>query len=82
MAQAPELNPSLLELLRCPVALKSDGDDAARLTVERDGWWLVCAASGYKYPIVDSIPQMLVDEGKKWAQTAIADLPVPPTVED
>jgi uncharacterized protein YbaR (Trm112 family) len=40
--------------------------------------WLVCADSGYKYPIRNGIPVMLVEEGEKWQSTAVDDLPVPP----
>lgn len=72
-------NPALLEILRCPVAVQSKeyGDDPGRLELYR-GYWLVCADSGYKYPIIDGIPVMLIEEGKKWKDTAVADLPVPP----
>jgi uncharacterized protein YbaR (Trm112 family) len=31
-----------------------------------------------KYPIRDGIPVMLIDEGMKWRNTAVAELPVPP----
>ena len=31
-----------------------------------------------KYPIVEDIPVMLIDEGDKWVSTAENDLPVPP----
>jgi hypothetical protein len=31
-----------------------------------------------KYPIRDGIPVMLIEEGKKWKETAVEDLPVPP----
>lgn len=74
-----EFNPALLEILRCPVAVQSKeyGDDPGRLELVH-GCWLVCADSGYKYPIVDGIPVMLIEEGEKWRNTAVADLPVPP----
>jgi uncharacterized protein YbaR (Trm112 family) len=74
-----EFNPLLLEILRCPVAVQSTeyGDDPGRLELVH-GCWLVCADSGYKYPIVDGIPVMLIEEGKKWKETAVTDLPVPP----
>ena len=41
----------------------------------------VCDDSGYKYPIREGIPVMLVDEGEKWKDTAEEDLPVPPPEE-
>lgn len=72
----------LLEILRCPVAVhyKDKGEDPGRLELVK-GAWLVCADSGYKYPIRDGIPVMLVDEGAKWKDTAVEDLPVPVPAE-
>ncbi len=72
----------LMKILRCPVAVhdKDKGDDPGRLRLVKDSW-LVCDDSGYKYPIRDGIPVMLVDEGEKWKDTAEADLPIPPPPE-
>ena len=72
----------LMAILRCPVAVHySDrGDDPGQLRIVRDSW-LVCDDSGYKYPIRDGIPVMLVDEGAKWKDVAEADLPTPPPPE-
>lgn len=72
-------DPLLLDLLRCPVAVrdKQMGDDPGRLRLVRE-FWLVCDDSGMKYPIVDGIPIMLINEGEKWRSVAEADLPVPP----
>ena len=77
-----ELDPELLKLLRCPETLQQRGkrDADAKLTLVK-GCWLVCEASGNKYPIVDGIPVMLVDEGQKWRETAVEELPVPPPVD-
>jgi len=36
-----------------------------RLTLVRD-YWLVCEDNGYKYPIRNGIPVMLIEEGEKW----------------
>lgn len=75
-------DPLLLDLLRCPVAVrdKQMGDDPGRLRLVRE-FWLVCDDSGMKYPIVDGIPIMLINEGEKWRSVAEADLPVlPPSV--
>ncbi|TVR20815.1 MAG: hypothetical protein EA396_09660 [Anaerolineaceae bacterium] len=76
---APKVNADLLAVLRCPVAVqdKSKGEDPGQLELVRD-YWLVCADSGYKYPIRDGIPVMLVEEGERWKDTADEDLPVPP----
>lgn len=75
----PAVSPELLEILRCPVAVQSTeyGDDPGRLELVKDTW-LVCADSGYKYPIRDGIPVMLVEEGARWKDVAVGDLPIPP----
>ena len=75
----PVISPDLLELLRCPVAVRSKelGEDPGRLTLVHN-CWLVCEDSNMKYPIRDGIPVMLIEEGKKWKNTAVEDLPVPP----
>ncbi len=77
--QSPPFNLSLLELLRCPVAVRATdhGPDPGRLRLVH-GCWLVCDESGLKYPIRDGIAIMLIEEGEKWRATAEADLPVPP----
>lgn len=69
----------LMDILRCPVAVHytDKGDDPGKLRLVKDSW-LVCDDSGYKYPIRDGIPVMLVDVGKKWQSAVEADLPVPP----
>ena len=76
---SPPIRPELLEILRCPLAVRSKehGTDPGRLELAHD-CWLVCAGSGMKYPIRAGIPVMLIEEGEKWRQTAVADLPVPP----
>ncbi len=73
------ISPELLDILRCPVAVQSDayGDDPGRLELIHN-CWLVSADSGMKYPIRKGIPIMLIEEGEKWKNTAVADLPVPP----
>jgi uncharacterized protein YbaR (Trm112 family) len=78
-ADTPAINPELLEILRCPVAVHytDHGEDPGRLDLAHN-CWLVCADSGMKYPIRDGIPIMLIEEGKQWQKTAVADLPVPP----
>jgi uncharacterized protein YbaR (Trm112 family) len=76
---SPPLHPELLEILRCPVAVHytDKGDDPGKLELVHNTW-LVCADSGYKYPIRDGIPIMLIEEGEKWKDTPVDDLPVPP----
>lgn len=68
------VNKDLLEILRCPACVRErDG----LLVLVRDTW-LVCQDCGRKYPIVEDIPVMLIDEGDKWVQQTIDALPVPP----
>lgn len=64
----------LLEILRCPVCVQQ-GKGLLELT---HNTWLVCNDCGRKYPIVEDIPVMLIDEGDKWVSTASGSLPVPP----
>ena len=68
------VNTELLEILRCPHCVREkDG----MLVLHKDVW-LICQDCGRKYPIVDDIPVMLIDEGDKWIQTAQDALPIPP----
>ena len=64
----------LLDILRCPACVREkDG----LLKLHKD-CWLLCQDCGRKYPIVEDIPIMLIDEGDKWVKTKVAELPVPP----
>jgi uncharacterized protein YbaR (Trm112 family) len=76
------LDSKLLAILRCPVAVhyQDKGDDPGKLELAKD-CWLVCADSGYKYPIRNGLPVMLISEGEKWKDVLVADLPVPPPAE-
>lgn len=73
------ISPHLLDILRCPVAIRNmaGNEDPGRLRLVRD-FWLVCDDSGMKYPIKNGIPIMLIEEGEKWKEIDEADLPVPP----
>jgi uncharacterized protein YbaR (Trm112 family) len=64
----------LVEILRCPACAKEHN---TRLDFVKDTW-LVCTHCGRKYPVVEDIPVMLIDEGDKWVSTAVDALPVPP----
>ncbi len=77
--QSP-VSPDLLEILRDPQAIQEGakhGSDPGRLELVR-GSWLVSADTGYKYPIRDGIPVMLIEEGARWKDTPVDALPVPP----
>jgi len=64
----------LLEILRCPACVR---ETEGLLILEHDTW-LVCQDCGRKYPISEDIPVMLIDEGDKWRNTSVKELPVPP----
>jgi uncharacterized protein YbaR (Trm112 family) len=68
------VNQELLEILRCPACVREK--DAALTLFEET--WLICRECGRKYPILDDIPVMLIEQGEKWRQTSEADLPIPP----
>lgn len=73
----------LLEILRCPYCVSGEtrkpGDDPGRLELVHDGKWLVCTEPdcGRKYPIKEDIPVMLIEEGDKWRDTPVDQLPDP-----
>ena len=68
------ISKDLLEILRCPNCVREkDG----LLTLYQDAW-LICQDCDRKYPIVDEIPVMLIDEGDKWIKVAVKELPIPP----
>jgi uncharacterized protein len=52
------LDPQLLEILVCP-------NDRGDLDLLEDEQVLVCQKCGYRYPIRDDIPVMLIDEADK-----------------
>lgn len=80
------LGEDLLEILRCPHCVSGEtrkaGDDPGRLELIQDSW-LVCQEPdcGRKYPIRDEIPIMLIEEGDKWIDIAVEDLPIPPPAD-
>jgi uncharacterized protein len=68
--------PDLLEILRCPSCVQGK---EGLLKLVRDSW-LVCQEPdcGRKYPILDDIPILLIEEGDKWTRVKVDELPVPP----
>ena len=57
------LDPLLLEILVCP-------NDHGDLDYRKAEQTLVCTTCGYRYPIRDDIPVMLIDEAEKPGQGA------------
>jgi uncharacterized protein YbaR (Trm112 family) len=68
------VHPDLLEILRCPACAR---DNKGELHLVKESW-LVCNDCNRKYPIVEDIPVMLIDQGDKWVTTTQENLPVPP----
>ena len=68
------INKELLEILRCPFCVKEKNG----LLEYYKELWLICQDCARKYPIIEEIPVMLFDEGEKWIETKIEDLPIPP----
>lgn len=81
---ASPISPELMMILRCPfcvsTATRVPGEDPGKLELYKDTW-LVEPVYGRKYPIRDGIPIMLVEEGEKWMQVKVEDLPIPPPSE-
>jgi uncharacterized protein len=71
------INKDLLDILRCPNCVREKN---GLLTLYKETW-LICQDCGRKYPIVEEIPVMLIEEGDKWAAVAEKDLPVPPPMK-
>jgi uncharacterized protein YbaR (Trm112 family) len=68
------VNPDLLEILRCPACVR-ETDGLLEFYKES---WLICKDCDRKYPVVEDIPVMLIDEGDKWKATQKDTLPIPP----
>jgi uncharacterized protein YbaR (Trm112 family) len=52
------LDPELLEILVCP-------NDRGEIEYREAEQTIVCLACGYRYPVRDGIPVMLIDEAEK-----------------
>ena len=68
------ISETLIEILRCPNCVRTTGGE---LKLHQDAWF-ICKDCNRKYPIVDDIPVMLIEEGDKWVNVAEGSLPVPP----
>jgi uncharacterized protein len=71
------INKDLLDILRCPACVR-EKDGLLKLYEQT---WLICQDCGRKYPIVEEIPVMLIEEGDKWVAVAEKELPVPPPMK-
>lgn len=63
-----EVSPELLSRLVCPL-------DKGPLELV-DGKWLVNRRNGYRYPITDGIPVMLVEVGERYRDPALVTAPL------
>ena len=84
LEQESSISADLLEILRDPAAVQEPekyGPDPGKLELVYNSW-LVSADTGYKYPIKDGIPVMLIEEGERWKDTPIEELPMPPESAD
>ena|GEM_PF-566603 len=66
------------DILRCPACVSDpnrspDNPDPGRLDVVKKTW-LVCRDCGRKYPVIDDIPQMLIDIGDLRRNTPVEEL--------
>lgn len=71
------VSPDLLEILRCPADVRS-GPDAGMLDMVRADTavpFLVCRDCKRKYPIKNDIPIMLIEEGDKYQNLSVEQLP-------
>jgi uncharacterized protein YbaR (Trm112 family) len=53
------ISPELLEVLACPKCKQ-------KIELTEDGTALVCQVDRLRYPIVDGIPVMLIEEAQKF----------------
>ncbi len=60
-----QISPELLKILVCP-------EDKGPLELVDDGKFLLNPRNGYRYPIRNGIPVMLIEEGKKYRDPAFA----------
>lgn len=61
-----DVSPQLLEIL-------VDPQDKGTLQLMEDKKFLLNPRNGYRYPIRDGIPVMLIEEGKKYQDTSLAE---------
>jgi len=67
------VHPELIEILRCPACVR---EKEGKLEFYKESWF-ICHECGRKYPVVEDIPVMLIEEGDKWKDTEKEKLPIP-----
>jgi len=60
-----QISPELLKILVCP-------EDKGPLELADGGKFLLNPRNGYKYPVRNGIPVMLIEEGKKYRDMSLA----------
>lgn len=63
-----EVSQELLDILVCP-------EDKGPLKLSEDGKWLINPRNGYRYPIRNGIPVMLIEEGRKYRDESLIEQP-------
>lgn len=69
----------LLDILRCPNCVRNGPETG--LLEHRENW-LICQDCNRKYPIRDDIPVMLVEEGTRFMDIPVEELPEVPPLEE
>lgn len=72
----------LLGMLRCPHCMQQEPNDGLGEFELYENVWLICEDCGRKYPIIEDIPVLLLDETEKWKDKEKGELPIPPTKDD
>lgn len=78
--QLPEY---LMQRTRCPYCVKasSGGTDRPVGVLRLEGnYWLVCISCERKYPLIDNLPVLMIEEGNRWTRTPVTELPIPPSL--
>lgn len=75
------MNKEFLEMIRCPHCMQNQTKEGQGKFEFYQETWLICDDCGRKYPIIDDIPVLLLDEAEKWMGVTKENLPNSPTKE-